>query len=70
MSIEWCPGYVGVACVNGNCPKAWQEEYAERDYPVIKSCKDCGYYKGCTDCAVMDTSDCPKTYSKKTKRQL
>ena len=58
MSVDICSGYVGMACVNGNCPKALQAEFEEWGYPVIKSCKDCGYYLGCADCAFMDTLHC------------
>ncbi len=45
-----CKNYVGVACVNGTCPKANVEEYEERCMPVVKSCKYCFYYEGCKDC--------------------
>ena len=30
-----CKDYVGVACVDGSCPKANAEEYAERCMDVI-----------------------------------
>lgn len=30
MKPEYCPDYVGVACVDGTCPVANCEEYAER----------------------------------------
>lgn len=48
--MKRCKGYCGVACIDGTCPKAWQDEYAERDYDVVKSCDDCHYYRGCEDC--------------------
>lgn len=48
---------MGVACVNGTCPVANWEEYAERCMPVISSCRDCGYYNGCADCAIFDDCD-------------
>ena len=35
MKPEYCPDYVGVACVDGTCPIANCEEYAERCMPVI-----------------------------------
>ena len=36
--------------MDGSCPKAKQDEYAERGYDVVKTCKDCMYYNGCDDC--------------------
>ena len=35
-----CKDYVGVACVDGSCPKANAEEYAERCMDVISDCDD------------------------------
>lgn len=57
MKPEYCPDYVGVACVDGTCPVANCEEYAERCMPVISSCRNCFYYKGCEDCAISDDCD-------------
>lgn len=57
MKPEYCPDYVGVACVDGTCPVANYEEYAERCMPVISSCRNCFYYKGCEDCAISDDCD-------------
>ena len=54
---EYCPNYVGVACIDGSCPIANQEEFAERCMPVVRSCSDCGYYEGCADCAMADDCD-------------
>ena len=48
--MKRCKNYVGVSCVDGSCPIANWQEYAERDIPVIRSCDDCHYYKGCADC--------------------
>lgn len=53
-----CKGYVGIACVDGNCPKALAEEYAKRYMDVIKSCDECIYYRGCEDCAFEGDSFC------------
>ena len=53
-----CKNYVGVTCVNGNCPMANREEYIERDIPVIDDCDECFYYKSCEDCALADTEYC------------
>ena len=41
MKPEYCPDYVGIACVDGTCPVANCEEYAERCMPVISSCRNC-----------------------------
>lgn len=53
-----CGSYCGVACIDGSCPKANWEEYMERDMPVVRSCNDCHYYKGCEDCAFLGTFYC------------
>jgi len=58
MKTKRCKEYVGVACVDGSCPKANAEEYAERCMDVISDCDDCFYYKGCEDCALRDTEYC------------
>ena len=55
-----CKDYVWVACVDGSCPKANAEEYAERCMDVISDCDDCFYYKGCEDCALNGTEYCTK----------
>lgn len=59
MKPEYCPNYMGVACVNGTCPVANCEEYAERCMPFISCCRDCFYYKGCEDCGFDETEYCP-----------
>lgn len=51
-----CERYVGVACVDGTCPKANEEEYVERW--TVKNCEDCFYNQGCEDCALFDTEYC------------
>lgn len=51
----------GVACVDGSCPKANADEYAERDMDVVRNCKDCHYYEGCKDCALYHTNYCPES---------
>lgn len=49
--MKRCPDYVGVACVDGSCPLAIYED--NPDYFDSKPrCKDCGDYKGCSDCAL------------------
>lgn len=53
-----CKSYVGLACVDGSCPIANAEEYAERCMDVISKCDDCFYYEGCKDCALADTDYC------------
>ena len=56
--MKICQGYVGLACVDGSCPKANAEEYEERCMDVVKNCNDCHYYKGCDDCALFNTAHC------------
>ena len=53
-----CRNYCGVACVDGTCPMANREEYEERCIPVVTSCKNCFYYKGCEDCCFNGTEYC------------
>lgn len=55
---KYCRNYVGVACIDGTCPKANYAEYVEWDIPVIKSCRECYFYKGCEDCALAGTDYC------------
>lgn len=52
-----CINYVGVTCVNGSCPNALANEYPEYGYEHC-DCKECWYYKGCTDCALYGTDMC------------
>ncbi len=58
MNRKICIGYCGITCVDGTCPKAKREEYAERGYDVVHDCQECHYYKGCDDCAFYDTDLC------------
>jgi hypothetical protein len=55
-----CEAYCGVTCVDGGCPIANRDEYAERGYYVVKSCDECPYYRGCEDCAFEGMDFCPK----------
>lgn len=55
-----CRDYVGASCVNGTCPKAWQEEYEEHCISASKSCRVCWLYEGCKDCALAGTEYCDK----------
>lgn len=48
--MKHCKGYCGVACVDGSCPIANREEYAERGYDIVSNCNECHYYRGCEDC--------------------
>ena len=63
--MKICRGYVGVACVDGSCPKANAEEYAERCMDVVKNCGNCHYYKGCKDCVFDGTGFCIKNVVEK-----
>lgn len=58
MKNKRCKGYCGVACIDGSCPMANREEYAERGYDIVNSCNDCHYYNGCEDCAFEGTEMC------------
>lgn len=58
MKMKICKGYLGLACVDGSCPIANAEEYAERCMDVIKKCDDCPFYKGCEDCAFIYSEYC------------
>ena len=51
-----CVNYVGLACVDGTCPAAWDET------PHLKEtdCENCFFYKGCEDCALSGTEHCEK----------
>lgn len=53
-----CGNYCGVSCVNGSCPKANADTYAEYGMDVIRSCEDCLYYYGCKDCCFYGTDLC------------
>ena len=58
--MKRCREYVGVACVDGTCPMANREEYAERCIDVVDNCRECWMYKGCEDCALKGTEYCPE----------
>ena len=64
MAVSRCKGYCGVTCVDGGCPVALADEYAERGYDVTRSCDGCAYYKGCEDCAFEGTDYCVKAGGK------
>lgn len=53
-----CKNYCGLACVSGECPKALRDDYAECGMDVINDCSECGFYKGCEDCALIDYGVC------------
>lgn len=48
--MKVCKDYCGVACIDGTCPVANMDEYAERGYDIVHNCNECFYYKGCEDC--------------------
>ena len=54
-----CKNYVGVTCVNGNCPNALSELEPYYTHERVK-CEDCFYNKGCVDCALDGTEMCEK----------
>lgn len=51
MKDKVCPGYCGLACVDGTCPKIENIRYC---------CEDCWLYKGCEDCCFNGTDMCEK----------
>ena len=68
LNLAACPGYIGLACVNGTCPIANKEEYIEYGVPVPSSCGMCSSYKGCEDCMCYDTDMC--SFGKRKKHFL
>lgn len=58
--MKRCGGYVGLACVDGSCPKANAEEYEERCMDVVRNCNQCHFYRGCKDCALNGTEYCER----------
>lgn len=68
MKLKRCQDYCGVACVDGSCPIANREEYAERGYDVVDSCDECHHYRGCDDCCFEgDVKYCHKGGSNEPK---
>ena len=58
MTNRNCKGYCGVSCVDGTCPQANREEYAERGYDLVNNCNECYYNNGCEDCYFSGTDMC------------
>ena len=58
MTNRNCKGYCGVSCVDGTCPQANREEYAERGYDLVNNCNECHYNNGCEDCYFSGTDMC------------
>ena len=50
--------WVGLRCVDGTCPMANREEYAERGYDVVHSCAECPEEPKCETCYFEGTPDC------------
>lgn len=51
-----CSEYLGIACIDGTCPKIYRGEYI----PVLEDCADCGIYEGCEGCYFKGTKYCDK----------
>ena len=49
IMADYCIDYVGLACVNGTCPKIENYNY---------SCDECWLFEGCKDCYMFD--DCER----------
>ena len=56
-----CPNYTGETCISGSCPNALADLYPEYGYEHC-GCEECGYYKGCNDCALYGTEFCDSIY--------
>ena len=54
-----CGEYVGVSCVDGSCPIANADTYAEYGVDVIRRCEDCWMRRGWEDCMFYGTDLCP-----------
>ena len=48
--MKYCHNYTGVACIDGHCPKANEDELWGRGEDVPHNCRECWYYMGCVDC--------------------
>jgi len=55
-----CDRFCTVNCVDGSCPIALREEYAERGIPVVYSCNECVNHTSCDDCNWQGTDMCDK----------
>ena len=42
-----CPNYTGVSCIDGSCPAANRDVYAEYGCDVVYECGECWCYHGC-----------------------
>ena len=54
---EFCQGYCGVDCVNGNCPQIKSTNYSI-DFYLRENCANCPLYKGCDDCCFKGMEMC------------
>ena len=62
-----CPSYCGITCVDGSCPNALADEYPEYGYEH-RTCEECGYYEGCSDCCFADNPEyCAESEKEKYK---
>lgn len=61
-----CKNYLGVDCVNGNCPNILAEQYPEYGYEQC-SCEECPSYKGCEDCGFAGSAYCENGSDKTTQ---
>lgn len=55
--MRYCTGYIGVACVDGRCPGAQEDEDGRKRR---MKCDNCWYYNGCEDCAAPFYKCCPE----------
>lgn len=65
-----CSQFCTVNCVDGSCPIALIDEYAERGMDVIYSCNECIYHTSCDDCDWQNTEMCSENRKIKDSTEL
>lgn len=58
--FEFCPDFCAGACVDGTCPIALADEFADRGMDVLRNCDACWHHSGvCDDCIFEGSEYCP-----------
>ena len=65
--MEFCPGYVGVSCVDGSCLMVQSDRNGFSVKESMRICLECWHYKGCEDCALNKTNMCTRKDAKRGK---
>lgn len=55
-----CKSYLGVRCIDGNCPVIFPEQFPKYGYERIHGCEECWVYDGCIGCVWEKTNICIK----------